>query len=163
MKHYSLIIVLLMCGFCFSCRPVEDEDHHYIISFYNNSEADLYVVDDVNYPDTILRYSGFLHYPEIYKVKAHSLNRDGLKQERITYEQAFSSYKGYKTIKNDTLIVFVLDAEKLEKNGFPVMDALLVRYDLSLQDLQRMNWSIAYPLQENMKSIKMWPKNHSPQ
>ena len=58
----------------------------------------------------------------------------------------------------DTLMVFVFDARLLETNPSHVEDALLVRYDLSLYDLRRLNWTLAYPPTENMKDMKMWPE-----
>ncbi len=32
------------------------------------------------------------------------------------------------------------------------------RYDLSFQDLERMNWTVVYPSDAGMKEIKMYPK-----
>ena len=58
----------------------------------------------------------------------------------------------------DTLMVFVFDAELLETNPSNVEEALLLRYDLSLKDLQRFNWTLSYPPTESMKDIKMWPR-----
>lgn len=128
MKHYNLIFVLLMF-FCNSCIYTEDENHHYTISFYNNTDTDLYVIDAEDYPDTTATHLGMLCQDELYKVKAHSLNRDALVQ-RTTYESIFNDKKRGNI---DTLMVFVFDAEKLDtiESDVHVNNAILVRYDLS--------------------------------
>jgi hypothetical protein len=57
-------------------------------------------------------------------------------------------------------MVFVLDLQVVESN--PWMDIynnymVLRRYDLSLADLQCLNWIITYPPTEAMKDMKMYP------
>ena len=152
MRHYQFVFVLLIFSICIGCGPIkEDENHHYTIPFYNNTEADVYIDSSDSYPDTIVTdlYGGPYH-----KVKARSVNSDGLRQ-RVTYE---ISFKDGRRFPSDTLIVIVFDAKQLEADRHNVMDALLVRYDLSLKDLQRLNWTLSYPPTENMKDIKMWPR-----
>ena len=152
MKHHQFIFALLAACIYIGCRPIEDENHHYTIPFYNNTEADLYIDTSDRYPDTTVTnlYGG----PNI-KIQAQSVNSDGLRDYWVTYETIFRDGRQY---PNDTLIVFVFDAKRLEEDRHHAENALLVRYDLSLQDLQRLNWMLSYPPTERMKDIKMWPK-----
>ena len=55
-------------------------------------------------------------------------------------------------------MIFVFDAKKLEVKNDHVDNAFLMRYDVSLQDLQRVNWYLTYPPNISMKAIKMWPR-----
>ncbi|MBO5601259.1 MAG: hypothetical protein J5957_01450 [Prevotella sp.] len=176
MKHYYFLIIQMSILFCVSCVPENDENHHYYIIFNNNTGKDLYVLDSSSYPDTLGYFvSRFADYPidnyfinrEYCKVTANSHNNEVLRLpwER-TYERAFYGHEGIpKDYKNDTMMVFVWDAEiynKLTlhdrvKDSILLQDAFRVRYDLSYQDLQRLNWTLSYPPTENMKTIKMWP------
>ena len=177
MKHYSYLIIQILL-FCISCVPENDEDHHYYITFYNNTGKDLYVDKSSSYPDTLEYFvSRFAYYPienyriasrEYSKVNANSHNNEVLRLpwER-TYERAFYGHEGIpKDYKNDTMMVFVWDVEIYDKltlhdrvkDSLLLQDAFKVRYDLSYQDLQRLNWTLSCPPTENMKTIKMWPR-----
>jgi hypothetical protein len=51
-------------------------------------------------------------------------------------------------IPSDTLMIFIFDAEVIETEEWSdVVHSykVLKRYDLSLADLKRMNWTITYP------------------
>jgi hypothetical protein len=48
----------------------------------------------------------------------------------------------------DTLSVFIFDAQVLENTPWDTVKAkyiILKRYDLSLDDLNKLNWTITYP------------------
>ena len=69
-----------------------------------------------------------------------------------TYESEFHGM--------DTLIIFVFNSDTLATYGWEnVKDDYLIsqRYDLSLNDLKRMNWHLSFPPTEEMRNIKMWP------
>jgi len=62
---------------------------------------------------------------------------------------------------NDTLCIFILHPdtlkiylflEEINKNY-----NILRRYDVSLQNMRQLNWTIVYPPDETMKNIKMYP------
>lgn len=135
-------LLLFLCILLSSCFGWEDENHHYKISFCNNSDKDIYIIDGGDYPDTTVRIYGILSEPDIYKVKAHSTNNRAL-SDREPYERVIK-YR----FKSDTLMVFVLDAEILEARNVHVREALLYRYDLSLDDLRKCNWRLIYPPQQ---------------
>lgn len=145
------LIILLLCNFCLSCIH-ENEYSHHTITFYNYSDKEIYVVQsDRDYPDTasLQRYA-FWNQPQTYKVVSHGTNTDAF-WRRSSYESSFKTWQ-------DTLMVLVFDAEILEINKIADDGAVLQRYDLSLQDLQRLNWTLSYPPTESMKDIKMWPR-----
>ena len=52
------------------------------------------------------------------------------------------------SIPSDTMMIYVFDANVLEENTWEMVKAnylVLKRYDLILEDLQGMNWTITYP------------------
>ena len=55
-------------------------------------------------------------------------------------------------------MVYVFNASKLNKQDVPPEEALIVRYDLSQEDLKKVNWILTYPPNDAMKGIKMWRK-----
>lgn len=59
-----------------SCCPKDDDFHHYKITFYNNSDNDIYVNAEWCYPDTVYRLShkSLLSNPEDSRVAAHGIN-----------------------------------------------------------------------------------------
>jgi hypothetical protein len=61
--------------------------------------------------------------------------------------------------KYDTLIIYVLDYKKILNTNpnIDTIDVLLQRYDLTLDDLNKINWTLSYPPDERMKDIKMYP------
>ena len=77
------------------------------------------------------------YYSQIKKVEAHSVQEDyyGAPSE------AFFKYI-------DTLTVFVFDAQVVETTPWDTIKAkclVLKRYDLSLDDLNKLTWIITYP------------------
>ncbi|MFD1631674.1 hypothetical protein [Pseudopedobacter beijingensis] len=56
---------------------------------------------------------------------------------------------------------YVFDGEVLENTDWKTVKAnnmYLQRYDLSLEDLRKLNFTIPYPATIEMKDMKMWPK-----
>ena len=134
-----------MCSLCFGCIH-DDEDSHHTITFYNNSDRDVYVLgwdrkylNESNMP--IYRVWGD---PWNHKVTSHSKNTEAF-WDWDPYEQTLKQV--------ETILVFVFDAELLETNKEYSEDAVLLRKDFSLEDLQRLNWTLSYPPTENMKTI----------
>ncbi len=57
-------------------------------------------------------------------------------------------------------MVFVFNADTLETHGWDYAkehNMVMQRYDLSLTDLQNLNWTLTFPPTEEMRNIKMWP------
>ena len=151
-NNFAYFLVLLFFLPFYSCRHIEDENHHYVIPFINNSNKAIYIASP-GHQDTTVTDCGALSQPQLYKALPKDMNTSALDMN-VPWELAFECRD---QLPNDTLTIFVFDAEKLEARNAHVKYSLLARYDLSLRDLQRANWVLFYPPLENMKDIKMWP------
>jgi hypothetical protein len=150
------MIVLMILSFVFMANTCnkEDEIHHKTIGIINNSEKAIYTYFNFAYPDTLaLTGVPSSSEPSIYKVEPQKKNTTALWQ-RIFWEIIF---KDGRRIPSDTLMIFIMDAELLESKSTPINNTIIQRYDLSLQDLQRVNWTLTYPPSPNMSAIKMYP------
>lgn len=110
----------------------------------NNTTNSLYVISSFNYPDTTL--AGYLPNPKFdpgfRKVAPNELNSLVL-SGRSCIEYDYNRYG-----LSDTLMVYVLDANVVESEPWESITSdykILKRYDLSLQDWERMNWILNYP------------------
>jgi hypothetical protein len=149
MKTMNIIILCLSMLICIvSC---EHNEQHIRIKFANKSGNSIYIVYDTYYPDTLSPRLGVVP-TKIYKAEPNETNSDALWCPK-GWEKAFGR------ISSDTLMVFVFDAVKTDdpNDHTPMRDRILRRYDLSIDDLQRMDWVLYYPPTEDMRDIKMWP------
>ena len=145
----SVLFIAIMVSTC----KKEDENHHRRIVIINNSEKDIYACCDGTYPDTLGDVGGLTSNPDRFKVKAHTNNRNAIRMISGAFWEDVFKYGN--SIPSDTLMVFILDAALLEsRHG---RNAIIQRYDLSLQDLQHVNWTLYYPPSPNMSAIKMYP------
>lgn len=160
MKNSAAITIVLLVLFCVfmanSCVMKEDENHHRTIEVINNSEKAIYTNLGMSYPDTLFDVGvPSSSEPSIYKVVPHERNRSALNMARVYWETIF---KDGSQIPSDTLMVYIYDAELMDSKTFDhIYNTVIQRYDLSLQDLQWLNWKISYPPSEEMKNIKMYP------
>lgn len=88
-----------------------------------------------SYPDTVLPVSK----PSLLKVNPHDFNnlRSPIEWKEIIEKNP-----------SDTLSIYIFDGDTVNtydwnqiKEGYKV----LKRYDLSINDLQQMNWTVTYP------------------
>ncbi|MDR0872653.1 MAG: hypothetical protein LBN27_04180 [Prevotellaceae bacterium] len=153
MKTINIIIWNLAILICLlSCEPKGNS----IIKFVNKSGISVYINKSFEYPDTIVGTPAPTYWQK--KVVSGETNTYALNLFDISWETQFRG----KGIPSDTLMVFVFDANKLdslykESSSVDVFSTLLKRYDLSLQDLQQVNWVLTYPPSTEMKYIKMYP------
>ena len=64
-------------------------------------------------------------------------------------------------VPSDTISFIVYDFKDLENLEWSVIRdeyKILKRYDLSLEDLKKLNFALYYPPTEEMKYMKMYPK-----
>lgn len=165
MKHYNFIICILLSSLgCISCIPMEEDDNtHFTISFYNNSDRDLYVIDlgpsyyyYTNNPDTTVYINiKKKSLSDMYKVKSFGLNKEALDLSPYGVGAYESLFEDNSFIPNYTASVYIADADSVDEND---ENLLLARYDLKLEDLQRCHWVLSYPPHEGMRNIKMWPE-----
>lgn len=63
-------------------------------------------------------------------------------------------------LPKDTLSIFIFDSDTLENNSWDTIKGeykILKRYDLSIENIQLLNYDIPYPPTEVMKDMKMYP------
>jgi hypothetical protein len=159
MKNVTGILLLSWICMATTCVPKESENCHPTIKFSNNSDMTLYVQDvdfylvDSPDPFDIRKYSYF--HPGQRNIKSHTVTKEAL-FSRSCFEHQF------KTI--NTLYVYVFDAEVVKNTSWDIIARdylVLKRYDLTLEDLQRLDWKISYPPTEAMKDVEQWPPYES--
>ncbi len=139
MKKNFIILIFSIVTMAFSCEKTAMEEF-YPILFVNNFEesVEFYFVKPGGgklYPDTTLANVKpiFITVPP---------KQDRSAYLKVKYELFFNE------IPSDTLSVFVLHSDTLNKYTWgEVRDGYMIlkRYDLSLEDLKSMNWTITYP------------------
>ena len=136
---YMVVILIFLA---IDCIPKNRENCHGTISFKNNSSKTLYITRNYYYTDTTtLIISNPVSSDNTNKVLPFSENKTSL-----WYYGCFEDL--LQSLKKDTLFVYVFDAEIVETTPWDTVLAnnlILKRYDLSLEDLQNMNWTIIYP------------------
>ena len=104
----------------------------------NISEKAIYVSWTSDNSDTSINHiTNPTYNPQTEKVEAHSVQKD-------YYGAPSQAYFKYR----DTLSVFIFDAQVLESTPWDTVKAkylVLSRFDLSLDDLNKLNWIITYP------------------
>lgn len=131
----------------------EDENHHGTIKIFNGSSKAVYADFGVGYPDTSsFSPGGLASQPQLYKIKPNEVNESACSLYGTFYENVF---RDKRRIPSDTIMIFIMDAELLEAKD--IDSSIIQRYDLSLEDLQKVNWRLSYPPDKNMKNIKMYP------
>ncbi len=149
-------LIFICCGFllftAMTCTKDTDSDHFHI-GFYNESEYGVFVEWSLEHPDTTLSRMQNVSTPgwDLYVESGHS-TRNALRNTD-SFETEFECGL-------DTLCVFVFNADTLEFYGWDyVKEHYLIaqRYDLTLNDLYRLDWQLAFPPTPEMRDIKMWP------
>jgi hypothetical protein len=142
MKINLIILMITSLFICLACGDKE-KDCHKTITFKNATADTLYVVSSYRYPDT-LTFVGIpdpILDPNFTMVLPNEDNTQVLWSSDCI-ESAFESL-----IPSRTLMIYVFDAKVLEENSWETVKTnyiVLKRYDLSLADLESLNWSIIY-------------------
>lgn len=152
MKKLLLVIV---CTILISCKFEGIGERRYTIIVSNNSNHSIVfhfafggLYDGGLYPDTLLPQSCEYIYREI-KASGKYYYYSSAKWEEI-----------YSNLPCDTMSVFIFHTDTLNKYSWQeVRDGykILRRYDLSLEDIKKMKWTIPYPPDESMAGMKMYP------
>jgi hypothetical protein len=140
MKKISIATLSVILLFTMTSCPTKWGYEDYRLKIKNNSSINLYYCEDFFYPDTLIKYSDISKVPSTYKI--------GVGKEQII--NAHSSWENMfkQVIHSDTLMIFIFDATTIESTPWDTVKSkymILKRYDLSYDDLVRMNWTITYP------------------
>jgi hypothetical protein len=157
MKNYKILvelkaIIVIIIIMAFSC---EDKLFPRIsIGIINNSVHDIqylttiYEPDGLIYPDTILPLN---IRPPFRLSKA---GKSSYMDFNMTGKDLFSE------VPSDTLSIFIFHPDTIALYDWETIRAeynVLVRYDLSFEDLERLDWNVYYPPNEKMEGTKMYP------
>jgi hypothetical protein len=113
------------------------------IKFYVNGYGFKHI-----YPDTLLPDEKII----LQTVKSNEVGKTYFSARWEDYFQALPS---------DTLSIFIFDSQIIDTTEWAkIRDdyKILKRYDLSLKDLQRLDFTVTYPPDASMANIKMYPK-----
>lgn len=131
-----MTISILVFSFSFliiSCDPKDSK-----LEIYNSTTKNIYYYHWFYYPDTAIpACNDLLEYPEDFKIKPGGTKNIGVIG---SWEGMFAAH--------DTLMIFIFDEsifktipwDTIRKNYM-----ILKRYDLSLKDLERLDWIVTYP------------------
>jgi hypothetical protein len=135
MKFKVLIIIALLLSNCVDRK--ENENCHKHVTIINESNKAIYFIASGRlYPDTLTLYPDPTNN-QYYKIEAYS-NQNDIYRDCIEYHFNVDSIEMY----------FIFDAHLLETTSWETVVnnyMILKRYDLTLEDLQRSDWTITYP------------------
>lgn len=103
------------------------------------------------YPDTTLRE----FQEHSYKIQPNE-KYDLIATVNRTWDEKYNE-----DFPADTMSIFVLHADTFNLHDWSTIREdykILIRYDLSLDDLKRLNYNIYYPPTPEMEGIKMYPR-----
>lgn len=147
----QFILFVLISLLCISCEKL-DRSPGFIYNMskltITESMSNNYPLDP-QYPDTML---------PIERTTSGSI----LPFQKEVLSPKTVSWKSIYDVKadNDTLSFFIYDVDTLDKYPWKVIREnymILQRYDLSIYDFRKLNYTIYYPPTEAMRNMKMWP------
>lgn len=146
-NKFRLIIYLFFLFAVSSCEDFLPFDQVNCIWIKNESNQLVHFLVGYNYPDTTI--------PDAYnKRKGVSTN------SKTSYDSKEKWKDVFKALPSDTLSVFIFSIDDLNKYDWQTVRKeykILKRYDVSLQDLERLEYLLTYPPNEAMKNVKMYP------
>jgi len=160
MKNVIKILLLALTCMATRCPDKESENCHTAIGFSNNSEKSLRVIDkftDTFFSDPLdirKEFAGIVTSRDFFIHSGEQNNRHVMSGP-MCYEALFINERF-----SDTVYVYVFDAAVVDNTPWEIVAEdylVLKRYDLSLEDLQRLDWQITYPPTEAMKDVKQYP------
>jgi len=143
-KSLLCLFIIIFFNGCGACNNEK------CIDFYNNSNKKTSMSIGWKYPDTTLEnnHIRYFMHPSVFSF-----------QKRVICEEGHASFEGL-FLRQDTAMLFLFDDSVIENTDWKIVEKdylVLQRYDLSLQDLEKLNWKVYYPPTEAMKDMKMFP------
>jgi hypothetical protein len=138
-NHLFQIILILLIAISVTCNRENTTDCHYTLTIQNNSNSDVYyyiwsdtTLDDANNP-----FPGNI---STYKCPSKQSKVDRL---RDCWETDY-----FPKALNGKISTYIFDAHIIETNSWDTIVKkymILKRYELTLLDLDSLNWTITYP------------------
>lgn len=140
----NIILLLNIIPLLISCEATNTDKCHKIITVVNKTNKTIYIDASYEYPNTDdYKYNpNPLKNPQTTKVEASATSKNVLPTYGNCYEARYPS-----RIKSGIMMVYVFDGPTLETQGWDYIktnNLVLKRYDLTLKDLEDMNWTITY-------------------
>ena len=140
MKQIKKILLLIATSMLLYACPEKEEGHRYIV-FVNKSDRDISVQDfwsgHITDADTLFQCRiGAVHIPVDSLLNFPSLNYSG-------WETDFNAipFIQFLVMDDETFVEYWMAPCDTIRKNVPVLH----RYQLTLADLQRMNWTVVYP------------------
>ena len=151
MKNIRILCILSLLLISSACEDTFGEKF-YTIFIDNNSSKTVYFYtydefSEIQYPDTILPSTN--PGPTILGSGARFYIRDRKPWPELINE-----------LSSDTLSIFFFADNIYEDSSWSAISnqyLILKRYDLSIDDLERINFKVPYPPDETMEGIQMYP------
>ena len=140
MKKILIITFIPLLLISSNCNDDFKGKYDYRLKIRNDSKQNIYFDIGFDYPDTSLNFGNPINNKNTLYV---TMNNEQTIRSSTRWEYLFSDY-----LPSDTLMLFVFDAKAIESTAWDTIQKkylILKRYDLSLYDLEDLNWTITYP------------------
>ena len=152
MRYLFFVLIL----FVFTQCEKFPMDRRYSLYLKNNADYPIVYFTAINinplpsvYPDTTLRSDSLL-----MEAKIQSGENMDLWARDVRIKDLFDDLPG------DTLSIYLFHIDTLKNNTWADVQAgykILKRYDLSLEDLEHLDYKLNYPPDAKMSGVKMYP------
>jgi len=146
---FSTLKIMLL--FCVSCEDTLYEKFYSITIINNSSHSVCFYMAGLKsqrqFPDTLI----FYQKEETVPIKSNS---SFYIDSRTKWSEIFQQ------LPVDTLSIYLFHIDTLESNTWADVQAgykILKRYDLSLEDLEYLEYKLSYPPDAKMSGVKMYP------
>lgn len=132
MKKISILILLSIILCSNHCENFVD--HVYSIKIQNNSKDTILFYESYNYPDTLIAKEK----PRLVMVFP----------SEYSFLDSKEDWNEVLVPPKDTLSIFILSKDTVDKYSWEEIRKtynILKRYDLSLEDLENLTWTVSYP------------------
>ena len=152
-KFVSLLLMATICSAIQCFDPHEDENHHHRIYFENCWERPVFIGFGIDWYWEFDPFAKYFKHAEIPLSECDAFNKvmPGEVDSEYIY---FDDYIEYMTQDRDSVYLLVYDGEQINKKD---SECFLVMYLLSIEDLQKVNFHLTYPPNQDMKDFYMWP------
>lgn len=165
----TVYVIFLYCWILLlvhACYPKDSENCHYRMYFKNESLIDVYVQG--GWGDTVPKDPSTYGRSKTEELSLHTVKSNSNEfifhtdRSRGCIEGTFKDKETYpnSAYDYDTFNVKIMDASMVHNTSWDTIVKhymLLKRYDLSLEDLQKLDWTLTYPPTEAMRNIRQWP------
>jgi len=143
----SLLLINLGCG-----KSQMNNSHSILIENHSSHPIGFYLatggVYGTMYPDTSVPNN------PTYIISKVGINKTFYNNSSFDWIRIFNA------LPKDTLSVFIFDSDTLAKYPMEIISQqykVLKRYDLSIDNLRKLNWKVPYPTSSKMGNMKMFP------